>query len=59
MLICTISSRFPFQVKASDDALEVVLWWRLLCLFIYYKVVISRWGGVPHRDIDNVYQKYQ
>lgn len=47
MLICLISSRFPIQVKASDDALEVVLWWRLLYLFIYYKVVISRWGYAP------------
>ena len=34
MLICLISSRFPIQVKASDDALKFFSWWWLFYLFI-------------------------
>ena len=47
MPTCIISSLFPIQVRASDDALKVFSWWWLFCLFILYKVVISRWGGAP------------
>ena len=47
MPTCIISSLFPIQVRASDDALKFFLWWWLFCLSILYKVVISRWGGAP------------